>query len=174
MDVQIGINITNEEILDPMATLKDVKQARQQLMNGLQEKEARFERLGAEIQADRRELAEYDSTIRILNKLGGSEELIERPLLMPKSGKEAMLAIIKRFGDDGLKASEIREKAKQNFGMAIAPNSASNYLWNLHQEHKIRRDGHLWFAAPTDVSGGSNTPSNMTEARVSARASEER
>lgn len=169
-----------------MSTIDKIQQARTEARGRMQDLNRQHQLLGHEIQRVRTEIGEYDSALKVLERFGLSDEpkpvspdagvpAIAKPQdVAPKiTGKDAIYEIVKEHPNKGLQASVIRKKAKDRFGITIDPKSASNYLWRLGQETKLRREGHRWFLASdegaitSDVSHGANVPVGTPEATVS-------
>lgn len=128
-----------------MEALQQIRTSLDTLLQELEHLESQYEGLGSAIQEKKREVSEYDTALRILSKVCGVPEPEDTPLVGRMTAKDAMLEVIRRKPTGGLQSREIRSEAHNAYGVSIPPNSASNYLWALRQEGKIRREGHRWF-----------------------------
>ena len=133
-----------------MDALQKIRSTRQTLLQDLRRLESQQEGLTSALQEKKRQVTEYDTAIRILSKECGEPEPEETTDISHISGKEAMLAVIRQNPGVGLKSREIRNQVQRRFGISIPANSASNYLWIIHQDGDIRREGHRWFPAEKD------------------------
>ncbi|MCH7777700.1 MAG: hypothetical protein IH878_14360 [Gemmatimonadetes bacterium] len=144
-----------------MEALQQIRISLDAQLKELERLESQYDGLASAIQEKRREISEYDTALRILSKVCGVPEPEDTPLVGRMTAKDAMLEVIRRNPDAGLQSRELRSEAKNSLGVSIPPNSASNYLWVLRREGKIRRIGHRWFLA------------DKTEAPAATGASEE-
>lgn len=131
----------------PMEALQQIRISLDAQLQELKHLESQYEGLASAIQEKKREISEYDTALRILSRVCGIPEPEDTPLVSRMTAKDAMLEVIRRKPNGGLQSREIRSEAQNSFGVSIPSNSASNYLWALRREGKIRREGHRWFLA---------------------------
>lgn len=63
------------------------------------------------------------------------------------SAKDAIYGAIESLEGRGAKASELRERAARESNREVSASAASNALWTLGKEGRIRREGFLWYLA---------------------------
>ncbi len=82
-----------------------------------------------------------------------NEAILERPPV-----KKIALDRLKIAGEEGSKASEIRDYIQKTYGGEIHEKTVGMTLYRLLKEGKVRRDKHTWFIAPEAMNPGVGTP----------------
>ena len=90
------------------------------------------------------------------------------------TAKDAMYRTLERIGKEGgVKAKTLRETAQKTFNREITSKAASNALWTLRHEGKIRREGYFWYLAEAEAATAPEAPAAEAPAADDAPAAAE-